>query len=237
MPHPVQSAPGAPSAASAEPAAVPRRVAALDLNLARSVPFATVCVLFGASGHLLGSGSPVPLGAMLFGWLLALAVAIRAARRERSLRAITGGLAVGQLALHLLFQLAQAVHQAQPAGRMPGMPGMPGMDATAAHPLFAVTPAMLLGHVLATVAAGWWLRQGEAALWRLAGTGSRAAAATWRCAAAVRTVRALLGAAVPAATRGRAPRFVPAAPPSRPPGRPALRHSLARRGPPVPVAR
>ncbi|GAA1936630.1 hypothetical protein [Kitasatospora viridis] len=222
------------------------RSAALDLTLVRAVPFATVCVLLGVGGHLIGSGAGIPLGAVLFGWLLALAAAIRAARRERSLRAITAGLAGGQLALHLLFQLAQAIRQAPPAGAtggmlgMPGMSGMPGASGSGVapgalwhHAVLGLSPAMLLGHLLATVVAGWWLRRGEAAVWRLVSSTSRAAAAAARrCAGAARTVLALIEAraAVPEPAGAR---FVPADPPPGAPGRAVLRHSLARRGPPV----
>ncbi|MDH6140305.1 MULTISPECIES: hypothetical protein [Kitasatospora] len=222
---------------TAEPAAL--RTAALDLRVLRAVPFATVCVLLAAGGHLLGSGSAIPWPAMLFGWLLALAAAIHGARRERGLRAITGGLAGGQLVLHLLFALAQAVRDAPTAPAMPGMPGMPGMSdgAPLSHAAFGITPGMLIGHLLATAAAGWWLRRGEAVLWHLAGSATRAAVeATRRCAAALDTVLALLTAGRATGTPGAVRTSAVARPPRRP-GAVALRHVVVRRGPPVAAAR
>jgi hypothetical protein len=219
---------------AAKPAAV--RAAALDLRMLRGVLFATVCVLLAAGGHLIGSGAAIPGAALLFGWLLTLAAAIHGARRERGLRAITGGLAGGQLVLHLLFTVAQAVRDAPVDSAMPDMPGMPH-GASLGQAMLGITPAMLLGHALATAAAGWWLRRGEAVLWRLAGTATRAAAeATRRCAAALHTALALLTAR--SGTARPAEVAVPAVqPPPRRPGVAALRHALVRRGPPVLPAR
>ncbi|BAJ29893.1 MULTISPECIES: hypothetical protein [Kitasatospora] len=94
-----------------------------------------------------------------------------------------------------------------------------------------LTPAMLLGHLAAALVAGWWLRRGEAALWRLL----RAVALTAReWAAPVRTAVALLtalllgtGRPVAAARRAGRPEDWPL------PAAAALRHSVLRRGPPV----
>ncbi|MFJ9841566.1 TetR/AcrR family transcriptional regulator [Kitasatospora sp. NPDC101155] len=62
-----------------------------DLRVLRALPFATVCVALAAAGNALASGSAVPPGALLLGWALVGVVAMLAARRERSLRAIVGG--------------------------------------------------------------------------------------------------------------------------------------------------
>ncbi|MGK4582268.1 hypothetical protein [Kitasatospora sp. HPMI-4] len=95
-----------------------------------------------------------------------------------------------------------------------------------------ITPSMLLGHLAAAVLAGWWLRRGEAALWRLLRV---TAAVAQECATELRTAFALLaalllGAAAEARptglTRGRAEDW-------RLPVAAALRHSVIRRGPPV----
>lgn len=112
-------------------------------------------------------------------------------RRERSLSTITGALGAAQLGLHLLFHLAQGAGAPGMAG-MPGMssmPAMPGMPSAAApvaphalgwaHALLlGLSPAMLAAHLVATVLAGWWLRQGEAAIWRLVRLTARAAVTT-----------------------------------------------------------
>ncbi|MFB7662843.1 hypothetical protein ACFC1R_02710 [Kitasatospora sp. NPDC056138] len=98
--------------------------------------------------------------------------------------------------------------------------------------LFGLTPSMLLGHLAAAVVAGWWLRRGEAALWRLLQV---TATAAQECAAPLRTAFALLTALLLGAaaerqparcTRGRAEDW-------RLPVTAALRHSVIRRGPPV----
>ncbi|MET8627619.1 hypothetical protein ABZW30_28385 [Kitasatospora sp. NPDC004669] len=130
------------------------------------MPFATVCVVLAAAGHALASGAGVPIGMVLLAWVLTCGVAVLGARRERSLSAITGGLALGQLGLHLLFHFGQMPVRARamrdPGGRdrMPAMPGMPGMAgmgtagsahsrAVAAH---LAGPAGLGSHTSATAA-------------------------------------------------------------------------------------
>ncbi|MFC7178824.1 hypothetical protein ACFQMG_04515 [Kitasatospora paranensis] len=100
--------------------------------------------------------------------------------------------------------------------------------------LLGMSPAMLLGHLAAAAVAGWWLRRGEAALWRLVrltAVGARAWAAPLRTALGLLTAL-LLGSAVPAAPRpprGRATDW-------RLPAAAVLRHSVVRRGPPAGLA-
>ncbi|MFC8718884.1 hypothetical protein [Kitasatospora sp. NPDC057198] len=93
-----------------------------------------------------------------------------------------------------------------------------------------LTPGMLLGHLAAALVAGWWLRRGEAALWRLVRT-TALTAREW--AAPLRGAVALLTALLLGAERPAAPRRT-----GRPEDWPlpvaaALRHSLPRRGPPA----
>ncbi|MFE2414169.1 hypothetical protein ACFXDE_38160 [Kitasatospora sp. NPDC059408] len=121
--------------AASRPEALPSQVraAALDLRALRALPFATVCVVLAAAGHVFASGSPVPPGALFLGWVLSGAAAAFGARRERSARAIIGGLAGAQGGLHVLFHAAQASRTVPARGEadtmadMPGMPGMSGM--------------------------------------------------------------------------------------------------------------
>ncbi|GAA2739889.1 hypothetical protein [Kitasatospora cinereorecta] len=98
--------------------------------------------------------------------------------------------------------------------------------------LFGLTPGMLLGHLAAAVVAGWWLRRGEAALWRLVRV---AATAAQEWAAPLRTALALAAALLlgplagdrePGHGRARAGSW-------RLPVAAALRHSVVRRGPPA----
>ncbi|MEE4541126.1 hypothetical protein V2S66_03975 [Streptomyces sp. V4-01] len=96
------------------------------------------------------------------------------------------------------------------------------------------TLPMLLGHLLAALVAGWLLRRGEAALWRLVALSVRGAAGLAAFSPAVlRRARALLAALAGTApcARVRARRAADA--PAARPRTVRLRHSLARRGPPL----
>ncbi|WP_327354915.1 hypothetical protein [Streptomyces sp. NBC_01304] len=196
-----------------------------DLRLLRAAVFAAVCVVLSAGGHALASCMAVPLWTLGAGFVVVLAVAAPLAGRARSMPGIAGGLAIGQLALHVLFGLGQhggaaaggsaadlslieraarllcgagpvTVDQArrtlvdaglesgggahamhQHAG-MAGMADMADMgtgqsgDMAGAHVAgqnMALLPGlpMLLGHLLAALAAGWLLRRGDLALLRL----------------------------------------------------------------------
>ena len=294
----------------AAPVTTPDRAAALDLRMLRALPFAVVCVVVSAIGHCLAGGGRIPVAALLLGGLAVWAIAAALAGRERRLPSIVGALAVGQLALHLLFHQAAmgtmgTMAGMQGMGRMNGMSGMSGMSGmagmdgigsssgagnalaalaakllcgpagsaasalprgtTAAQlveqagidphlvisgtpqlssfwthsgPL-GLSPLMLLGHLLAALTAGWWLRRGEAAVWRLLRLTCQVAetlAQTWT--APLRTLLALatallrgrlgsLDGRTAATRRGHAqerrtqPRGV------------LLRHQVVRRGPPL----
>ncbi|MBB5934247.1 hypothetical protein [Streptomyces zagrosensis] len=104
----------------------------------------------------------------------------------------------------------------------------------------AITPSlpMVLGHLLAALAAGWLLRRGDAALWRIV-TLSAAPAREVAEATRVRTLRVAcalvraLRAGLPGTAAGPAPR--PASAFDDAPARPrvlALHHAVIRRGPP-----
>ncbi|MFF0555868.1 hypothetical protein [Streptomyces sp. NPDC004266] len=114
-----------------------------------------------------------------------------------------------------------AAGAAAPAGEL--LPGLP----------------MLLGHLLAALAAGWLLRRGDHALGRLVELSEQGATELAECAlvrslrAALRLVRALL-AGLPSAPRT-GPRRTLRAPSdsSPPPVAEALQHTVIRRGPPA----
>ncbi|MFH9723389.1 hypothetical protein ACH4M4_10510 [Streptomyces sp. NPDC017254] len=113
--------------------------------------------------------------------------------------------------------------------------------ATATAPTGGLLPGlpMLLGHLLAALAAGWLLRRGDRALGRLVELSEQGATELAECAlvrslrAALRLVRALLTglAAIPATAPGRATRT--AFDSSPPPVAEALQHTVIRRGPPA----
>lgn len=99
--------------------------------------------------------------------------------------------------------------------------------------VFGMTPVMLAGHLAAALVAGWWLRRGEAALWRLLRI---TAAAAQELAAPLRTAFALLASLLRGllGTPGGAPRPYGAYEVAkRLPAGAALRHSVVRRGPPA----
>lgn len=253
--------------------------AAVGLRVVRAVPFASVCVVASALGHVWAGGGRIPLPTLLLGWAVVLAAAVACAGRERSLPTIAAGLAVGQLGLHLLFHRAHVAMDgmagmgggADGAGGAHGSHPLSPLDRLADHLLcgplpHGMTPAqlvsfaglnpadyssavphapaswqgitvpMLLGHLLAAVVAGWWLRRGEAAVWRVLGLVLTPLTAPLT--AALRLLRLLLGgltADADAATRGtlRPARWDAA--PWRLPAAALLRHQLVRRGPPVPL--
>ncbi|MFF3251252.1 hypothetical protein ACFYWP_09650 [Actinacidiphila glaucinigra] len=236
--------------------------AGADLRLLRAAVFTAVCVVLSAGAHMLASGHGVPGWTLAAGWLAVFAFAVPLAGRERSTPAIATGLAGGQLVLHVLFnlggicggggvaeiagrllcderatELPAHVHTAAGAGHMAGMPGMtamPGMSpVTAESTMLSYSLPMLLGHAVAAVTAGWLLRRGEAALWRLVALSVRGLAEL--SGGALRHAVALVGLlltgspAAPCAVPG-AGRTDGSAPV---PHTVLLRHSLARRGPPA----
>ncbi|MFI8458853.1 hypothetical protein [Kitasatospora sp. NPDC085464] len=153
----------------------------------------------------------------------------------------SGAMTVPQVAGRLIC------NEARP-GTLVGLPGSPtpeqlvssaGLDphAFAAAPwwqtgVFGMTPSMLAGHLAAALVAGWWLRRGEAALWRLLRVAATAAREHWaaplRSAFALVAVllRGLFGAAGPVR------RFGARGGESPLPAGAVLRHSVVRRGPP-----
>jgi hypothetical protein len=234
-----------------------------DLRLLRAVPFALVCTLLAALGHQMAQGGPVDSGTLALGFVAVLLPATALGGRERSLAGIAAGLGLGQLGLHLLFHTAHAAMPTvdQLAGRlvcndMPGMAGTlpPGTSAAALvgaagldpHAyqapmaggpwwLFGLTPMMLAGHLLAAVLVGWWLRCGEAGLWRVVRSAGRATRELRQWTAPLYRALALLTALLrgllnevcrPRPARARREH-------SRLPAAAVLRHSVIRRGPPV----
>jgi hypothetical protein len=118
-----------------------------------------------------------------------------------------------------------------------GTPQLPFWTHTA---ILGLSPLMAVGHLLAALVAGWWLRRGEAALWQLlrvtaqlTETLAQAWAAPLRTllALAAALLRGLLGTLdADAATRPRPDRDDGA---GRPPRTAQLRHQVVRRGPPA----
>ncbi|MFH9550061.1 hypothetical protein [Streptomyces sp. NPDC017435] len=186
----------------------------------RAAVFAAVCVLLAAAGHGLATGDMPPPWADGAGFVAVFAAGWLLGARERSLPGIGAAMLTTQAGLHVAFG---AAHSRAAARTMPAM----RMHMTSAHGTHLHThaapmsPHATAAHVLAALAASWWLRRGEAALWSLlrwAVAFLPGLAAWWR------------GTPVPLPV----PSIRPAAPaPFRP--RPLLRHAVSRRGPPAPV--
>ncbi|MGH3240260.1 MAG: hypothetical protein ACRDNL_07755, partial [Spirillospora sp.] len=148
---------------------------------ARAVVFATVCVTLATAGHVLASGTVVPIWAVLTGFCAVLGVSLMLAGHERSLATILGGLLGGQFALHALFTGATQpilepaagphhldAHQASMQQAAAPDTVMAGSDILmpVAHATGGTT--MTLAHTVAALIAAWWLRRGERAAWSLA---------------------------------------------------------------------
>ncbi|MFR0358679.1 hypothetical protein [Streptomyces sediminimaris] len=267
-----------------------------DLRILRATVFAAVCVALAAGGHILASCATVPLWTLGAGFTVTVLVTAPLAGRARSLPGIVALLAVGQVALHTLFELGQQLAAASsPMASMPSAatlhaPSDATLVARAARLVCgttaaAISPAqahrilaaarlspdtttgagtaslphradalsasgsvasllpslpMLLGHVLAAVAAGWLLRRGDLALLRLSELSALSAQSVAE-GAAVRSLRAAL--ALVRALRAGLP-AVPEADPRPPrtarrtspkPRTTALQHTVIRRGPPAAV--
>ncbi|MEV7600604.1 hypothetical protein AB0O91_24860 [Kitasatospora sp. NPDC089797] len=98
--------------------------------------------------------------------------------------------------------------------------------------VLGMTPSMLAGHLTAALVAGWWLRRGEAALWRLVRVAASAAREHW--AAPLRSALVLVAALLRGLCGATGPvrRFGAGGGGSRLSAGAVLRHSVVRRGPP-----
>ena len=156
---------------------------------------------------------------------------------ERAARLVCGTSAAAISPAHARRILADARLSTDPALGMGAMPHRADALSTAAGSSLLPSLPMLLGHVLAAVAAGWLLRRGDLALLRLIDL----SADSFADGALVRSLRAALAlaralrAGLPAMP-GTAPRLRRTAllAPSKP-RTTALRHSVIRRGPPAGV--
>ncbi|MBF9070828.1 hypothetical protein [Streptacidiphilus fuscans] len=90
--------------------------------------------------------------------------------------------------------------------------------------MLGLSPLMVLGHLLAALVAGWWLRGGEAAVWRLLGLALAPLGQLLRMALALLAGLTTTGALRPV-RRWSADAW-------RLPAHALLRHQLVRRGPP-----
>ncbi|MGJ6966284.1 MFS transporter [Streptosporangium sp. G11] len=172
----------------------------------RAATFSAVCLALSVLGHVAAGGSwPRP-------WVVAaagaavMAMAALLAGRERSTVTISAGLATLQLSLHEVLALGGA------AGLPPSHPHVRGLGESL---------GMLVAHLTATLITGWWLARGESTLWALLRSAGR------RLCAVFPLLRAPAVVAAPSR-----PAYAPVTPVSP---RAVLRHSVSRRGPPLPA--
>lgn len=220
----------------------------------RAAVFAAVCVLLAALGHVMMSGSDVPLWTLGAGAAVTGAVGWCLAGRERGLPVVVAVAVAAQTALHSVFSLVQSApgadaftgghttgsthmgsthmghttgHSAQSAHSMRHM-DVDHMDVAHMGPSMAGGDAsssgMLAAHLLAALLTGLWLAYGEKAAFRILRT-----VAGW-LAAPLRLLFTL-----PAAPDRR--RVRPGRPRSdRAPSLRLLVHAITSRGPPVGTA-
>ncbi|WP_199823977.1 hypothetical protein [Streptomyces sp. NBRC 109706] len=216
------------------------------IRVLRAAVFAALCVTLSAGAHVLLSGQPLPvpavimvtLGVFVLAWTLA-------GERERGFAAIAALLIPLQLAADAVFTVGQNACYGPGSGAPVGPLRLFGVDLICAggdfgtplarlvagqEPLaepagHAAGPWLLLAaHIAVGLIAAGWLRGGERAVARLL---RAAGAATFRpLLIAVAAHRVTVDEpAAPAAVRRQ---------PARPTS-PPLTHSVLRRGPPIPA--
>ncbi|WP_139209692.1 hypothetical protein [Microlunatus flavus] len=159
------------------------------VRLARATLLGGLSLVLASGAHVVGGGTLPGAGVLAVATvLLGLAAAVVTAHRCRFV-VLALLLAGQQVLLHALFSVAGgAAHVHLAAGQHgPGhAAAVHGLDPTALHALGApamdmASPgwAMVLAHLVATLATAWLLARGEAWLWRAAD--SVAVAAGLRC--------------------------------------------------------
>ncbi|MEU9454391.1 hypothetical protein [Streptomyces sp. NPDC048277] len=146
----------------------------------RSAVFAAVCVLLAALGHVMMSGSPVPVWALSAGMAVTAALGWSLSGRERGLPLVASAAVGAQTALHSGFSAAQVwTTRSTPMGAMHmDMAGdMASMHMGPAHtdPVEylgfgtggTASTGMLAAHLLAALLCGLWLGHGERAAFRI----------------------------------------------------------------------
>ncbi|WP_030022860.1 hypothetical protein [Streptomyces monomycini] len=234
------------------------------LGVGCAAVFAVAAPLAGRERSLPGIAVALAVGQLALHTVFALGQHRMATAPEAATAPAGGGLSGGGLSDQAAISLARHITCGLGAGQLDGAaarrilhtsvigPGGPASSAggaghamdpaatasTAAHGLLPSLP-MLLAHLLAALAAGWLLRRGEAALWRLvrlsAPAAREASAVAEALVSALRGaltfVRALCAGLLAADVRPVA-RFSYGDDQPRPKEL-ALQHSVVRRGPPA----
>ncbi|MEV7891140.1 hypothetical protein ACWD3I_32565 [Streptomyces sp. NPDC002817] len=209
----------------------------------RAAVFAAVCVLLAALGHVMMSGSDVPVWALAVGAVVTGGAGWCLAGRERGLPLIVAVVVAAQTGLHSAFSLAQsATGDTGSTGHDMGSTDMGAMHMGSMH-MHSVDSmdmghvdhaghsmtgsssfGMLAAHLLAASLCGLWLAYGERAAFRIL-----RAVAGWLAA----PLRLLLAALPIPPERPRVRAHRPSS--DRVP-RLLLVHAITSRGPPVGTA-
>ncbi|MFE0776580.1 hypothetical protein, partial [Streptomyces sp. NPDC058861] len=218
-------------------------MAGTQLRALRAAFFTALVVTLSVASHVLLSGVPLPVGAVVPVAAAVFAVAYALAGRERGLGPIAGLLVPLELAADTFFTSGQTACYGPAGGPVAGslravgvevfcggavgapLPGVAAPESVHAAALVsspdpALPWLLLLAHVGVGFSAACWLRGGERALARLVGA---VEAFAFR---PLLLVAALFRAGGPAPRRARRPE-------GRPPGArpPLLRHTVGGRGP------
>jgi hypothetical protein len=155
------------------------------IRTARAVIFAVLAVALSAGGHLALSGHALPVGSLACAGAAVLGLALLLTAGERSFPQIAGLLIPLQLALNAVFNLGQqtcapGVVPSGSAGSFPGLlvcgggsvrPDLLGLPSVRRDALVSLADGQILLllalHILIALVAAVWLRQGEAAMFRL----------------------------------------------------------------------
>jgi hypothetical protein len=143
------------------------------VRLVRVAALGGSSMLLAALAHLVGDGRLPAVGLMVLLTAAVGTVAVVATSRRCRLPRLLTLLVAEQLALHEVFAAASGT-SCPTAPVMGGGHGGPvcGTGVTMAETVqtghHALSLAMVLGHLAATVLTAWVLTRGEAALWRLA---------------------------------------------------------------------
>ncbi|WP_344938138.1 MFS transporter [Sphaerisporangium flaviroseum] len=186
----------------------------LPLRLLRSAAFTVVCVTLAVLGHRAAGGPGPGSWAMAAGGATVTVLVALLAGCERSPQTIIGFLIGTQVFLHQLFGVS-------------GSAGSPLSIHLSHGQGLGADLGMVVAHLTATLITGWWLARGESALWsvlRTLGT------------LVVRRLRHLLALHGECGTGPARPGLRPSPHPIPALSRRELRHTVSRRGPPLPAA-
>lgn len=202
--------------------------ASLCLRITRSAAFSAVCVFLASGAHWFAGGSGPTLQAFLAGGLVVMAGATVLAGRERPPAVVVGLLLAAQAFLHTLFDVTAPPPELPVPSAVHAFPHGPGEAAHAAGVYgygnsLTKSAGMLFAHLAAALVTGWWLSQGEAAVWSILRR-IGAEAIRWLGPPRVVSGTGAIGVAGP---------VIPDSDAVGPRSTGALRHSVVRRGPPA----